>query len=87
MAQLRRGARLALERINADLDAADEYAIDNPMAVRKLIRRVKEMLRDDIEPMLQRAAEQPDLAERIKALEEWRDECQRQNVTPFRKAQ
>ena len=34
MSQLRRGARQALEYINADLDSIEDYAIDNPQAVR-----------------------------------------------------
>ncbi len=69
MAQLRRGARQALESLYADLDAIDDYAPDNPAAVRKLARRIKERLQEEVEPMLQRA-EQPPIEARVKALEE-----------------
>lgn len=71
MAQLMRGARQALELINADLDAIDDVAIDNPAAVRKLARRIRERLREEIEPRLYRAtADRLSIEDRVAALEE-----------------
>lgn len=70
MAQLMRGARQALELINADLDAIDDVAIDNPAAVRKLARRIRERLREEIEPRLIRANTETSLEARIASLEE-----------------
>jgi len=70
MAQLMRGAREALELISADLDAIDDVAIDNPAAVRKLVRRIKERLRDDIEPRLYRANTNTSIEVRVALLEE-----------------
>ena len=70
MSQLRRGARQALEYINADLDSIEDYAIDNPQAVRKLARRIKERLRDEIEPMLRRPSNETSIEARLKALED-----------------
>jgi len=86
MAQLRRGARQALEYLYADLDDIDRYALDNPAAVRKLARRIKERLQEEVEPMLQRA-EQPSLEQRVKALEERIEQMAAGNVTRFRKAE
>jgi polyhydroxyalkanoate synthesis regulator phasin len=84
MAQLRRGARQALDYLYADLDDAERYAPDNPAAVRKLVRRIKERLQEEIEPMLQRA-EQPSLEQRVKALEEKIEELTAGNVTKFKR--
>lgn len=69
MAQLRRGARTSLEFILSDLDQIEDYAVDNPQAVRKLARRIKERLRDQIEPMLQRPSNETSIEARLKALE------------------
>lgn len=69
MAQLRRGARQALDYINADLDEIEDCAIDNPQAVRKLARRIKERLREEIQPMLQRPSNETSIEARLKALE------------------
>lgn len=69
MAQLRRGARTSLEFILSDLDQIEDYAVDNPQAVRKLARRIKERLRDEIEPMLRRPSNETSIEARIKALE------------------
>lgn len=69
MAQLRRGARTSLEFILADLDQIEDFAIDNPQAVRKLARRIKERLRDEIEPMLQRPSNETSIEARLKVLE------------------
>lgn len=69
MAQLRRGARQALDYIRADLDQIEDCAIDNPQAVRKLARRIKERLRDEIEPMLQRPSNETAIEARLRALE------------------
>lgn len=80
MAQLRRGARQVLDYLYADLDDADRYAPDNPAAVRKLLRRIKERLQEDIEPMLQRA-EQPSLEARVKTLEEKIEQLSAGNVS------
>lgn len=82
MAQLRRGARQALDYLYADLDEADELALDNPAAVRKLIRLAKRRLQEDIEPMLQRA-EQPNIEQRVKAIEDWI--AGQGNVTRFKR--
>jgi hypothetical protein len=70
MAQLMRGARQALELINAELDAIDDVAIDNPAAVRKLVRRIKERLREEIEPRLYRANADTSLEVRVALIEE-----------------
>lgn len=68
MAQLRRGARQQLDYLYADLAAMSEYAVDNPAAVQKLIRRVCERLESEIEPRLQRA--EPTVEERLRTVEE-----------------
>lgn len=85
MAQLRRGARQALDYLYADLDDIFEYAPDNPAAVRKLVARIRERLKEEVEPMLERA-EQPSLDRRVKALE---DAVERlttsSNVTKFKR--
>lgn len=85
MAQLRRGARQALDYLYADLDDIFEYAVDNPTAVRKLVKRIRERLKEEVEPMLERA-EQPSLDRRVKALE---DAIERlttgSNVTKFKR--
>lgn len=70
MAQLRRGARTSLEFILSDLDQIEDYAVDNPQAVRKLARRIKERLRDEIEPMLRRPSNETSIEARLKALED-----------------
>lgn len=68
--QLRRGADQLLDFLNSDLDSIEDYAIDNPAAVRKLARRMRARLRDELRPMLMRADEaQPSIEERIAALE------------------
>lgn len=68
--QLRRGAAQLLEFLNSDLDAIEDMAIDNPQAVRKLARRMRARLRDDLRPMLMRADDaQPSLEARLAALE------------------
>lgn len=68
--QLRRGAAQLLDFLNSDLDSIEDYAIDNPAAVRKLARRMRARLRDELRPMLMRADEaQPSIEERIAALE------------------
>jgi hypothetical protein len=84
MAQLRRGARQALDYLYADLEAIDDYAADNPAAVRKLVRRIKERLQEEVEPMLQRA-EEPSLERRVKALEEAVERLTSPNVTRLKR--
>lgn len=63
--QLRPGARKALDYLYNDLDDIENHAHDNPAAVRKLARLIRTRLRDEIEPMLQRAANDPTLEDRI----------------------
>lgn len=88
MAQLRRGARQALDYLMADLDSIEDYAIDNPAAVRKLARRCKERLRDELEPMLQRPTNETAIESRLKALEAKVQELSASgNITRFRKAE
>lgn len=68
--QLRRGAAQLLDFLNSDLDSIEDYAIDNPAAVRKLARRMRARLRDELRPMLMRADDTPpSVEERIAALE------------------
>lgn len=66
--QVRRGARLQLDYLYADIAAIEDYAHDNPEAVIKLARLIKARLENKIEPMLYRA--DPTLEERVKALED-----------------
>jgi hypothetical protein len=73
---LKRGARQSLNYLQADLDDIIELA-HNPTAVRKLARRCKERLAEEIEPKLQRAvptleARLSDLEERLRRVEEQR---------------
>lgn len=82
MAQLRRGARQILDLLYADLAAIDDYAGDNPAAVRRLVRKMKERLQEELEPMLQRA-EQPPLEARVKAIEEELAQLRAGNITHF----
>lgn len=70
MAQLRWGARQSLDAIYDDLRDIIDVASDDPGLVRKLARRIKERIEDDIEPKLQRAGGAPSLEQRVAELEE-----------------
>ena len=67
MSQLRRGARQALEHINAD-QTQRRLRNRQPQAVR-MARRIKERLRDEI-LMLRRPSNETSIEARLKALED-----------------
>lgn len=83
--QLKRGARTTLDYLESDLTELIENSHD-PVAVEMLARRIRERIKEEIEPRLQRAA--PALEERVAALEAWRESIEGQGkVTLFRKAE
>ena len=65
--QLKRGARETLLHLYSDLDYLIAEAHD-PIAVELLARRIKERIRDEIEPRLQRAV--PSVEDRLDMLEQ-----------------
>ena len=63
--------RQALEYINADPDSIEDYTNRQSAGVRKLARRIKERLRDEIEPMLRRPSNKRQLR---RGSRRWKDE-------------
>lgn len=53
--QLRPNAGRALDFIFDDLDEAEKCAHDDPVSTKKLIRKIRARLVDEIRPMLERA--------------------------------
>ena len=86
-AQRKRGGKLILDYLYADLAMIDHEAPDNPAAVRRLTQAIRDRIREDIEPLLMRAEKaDPGLEQRLREVEEWIAR-QESNVTQFRKAQ
>lgn len=83
--QLKRGGKQTLDALLSKLSYIDHYAPDNPAAVRELTQQIRDQIEEEIKPYLMRA--DPDHEQRLKALEEWREQLERANVTQFRKAQ
>lgn len=64
--QLKRGARETLDILYSDIETILRLSHD-PLAVEQLARRIRDRIRDDVEPRLQRAA--PTIEQRVEALE------------------
>lgn len=53
--QLRPNGARALELLFEDLDEAEQIAHDDPVTTKKLLRRIRKRLMEEIRPMLERA--------------------------------
>jgi CRP-like cAMP-binding protein len=82
--QLKRGARETLDIIYSDLETILNLSHD-PLAVEQLARRIRDRVRDDVEPRLQRAA--PTVEQRLETLERQMAELQERKIVQFRKAE
>jgi hypothetical protein len=82
--QLKRGARETLDIIYSDLETILSLSHD-PLAVEQLARRIRDRVRDDVEPRLQRAA--PTVEQRLETLERQMAELQERKIVQFRKAE
>ncbi len=64
--QLKRGARETLDIVYSDIETILRLSHD-PLAVEQLARRIRDRIRDEVEPRLQRAA--PTIEQRLEKLE------------------
>ena len=92
MPQLKRGGKETLDSLFSKLDYIDHYTDDNPAAVKKLTRQMREQLTEEVKPYLMRAA--PGLERQVEELRHTVDDLAQQvaeikqpNVTRFRKAE